>query len=58
MILKPLLDMDLSITNGKVHLKFMIKRDDFNLEIVYFSFRDGDVPRSPSYGVYVLMLVS
>ena len=27
------------------------KRDDFNFEIVNFPFLDGDVPRSPSYGV-------
>ena len=27
------------------------KREDFNFEIVNFSFLDGDVPRSPSYGV-------
>ena len=29
------------------------KRDDFNFEIVNFPFLDGDVPRSPSYGVYI-----
>ena len=28
------------------------KRDDFNFEIVNFPFLDGDVPHSPSYGVY------
>ena len=30
--------------------------DDFNFEIVNFPFLDGDVPRSPSYGVYILNL--
>ena len=29
------------------------KREDFNLEIVDFPFLDGDVPRSPSYGVNI-----
>ena len=29
------------------------KRDDFNFEIVNFSFLDEDVLRSPSYGVYI-----
>ena len=31
------------------------KRDDFNFEKVNFSFVDGDVPRSPSYGVYIYL---
>ena len=29
------------------------KLNDFNFEIVNFPFLDGDVPRSPSYGVYI-----
>ena len=33
------------------------KRDDFNFEIVIFPFLDGDVPRSPSYGVYISQLI-
>ena len=33
------------------------KRDDFNFEIVNFPFLDGDVPRSPSYGVYISQLI-
>ena len=32
------------------------KMDDFNFEIVNFPFLDGDVPRIPSYGVYILQL--
>ena len=32
-------------------------RDDFNFEIVNFPFLDGDVPRSPSYGVYISQLI-
>ena len=35
----------------------MHKRDDFNFEIVNFPFLDGDVPRSPSYGVYISQLI-
>ena len=30
------------------------KRDDFDFDIVNFPFLDGDVPRRPSYGVYIL----
>ena len=33
------------------------KRDDFNFEIVNFPLFDGDVPRSPSYGVYISQLI-
>ena len=29
------------------------KWDDFNFDIVNFPFPDGDVPRSPSLGVYI-----
>ena len=53
----PFLDLNLSITNDIVSSKSFDKRDDFNFEIVNFPFRDGDVPRSPSYGVYVSQLI-
>ena len=53
----PLLDLNLSIANGKVSSKTYDKRDDFNFEIVNFPFLDGDVPRSPSYGVYISQLI-
>ena len=46
-----ILDLNLSITNGIVSSIIYDKRDDFNFEIVNFPFLDGDVPRSPSYGV-------
>ena len=49
----PFLDLNLSITNGKVSSKIYDKRDDFNFEIVNVPFLNGDVPRSPSYGVYI-----
>ena len=48
--------MNLSITNGIVSSKIYDKRDDFNFEIVNFPFLDGDIPRSPSYGVYISQL--
>ena len=51
------MDLNLSITNGIVSSKFYDKRDDFNFEIVNFPFLDGDVPRSPSYGVYISQLI-
>ena len=53
----PFLDLNLSITNGIVSSKIYDKWDDFNFEIVNFPFLDGDVPRSPSYGVYISQLI-
>ena len=53
----PFLDLDLSITNGIVSTKIHDKRDDFNFEKVNFPFLDGDVPRSPSNGVYISQLI-
>ena len=53
----PFLDLNFLITNGIVSSKIYDKRDDFNFEIVNFPFLDGDVPRSPSYGVYISQLI-
>ena len=47
----------MSITNGIVSSTIYDKRDDFNFEIVNFPFLDGDVPRSPSNGVYISQLI-
>ena len=52
-----LLFLNLSITNGIVSSKIYNKRDDFNFEIVNFPFLDGDVPRSPFFGVYISQLM-
>ena len=51
------LDLHLSILNGFVSSKIYDKRDDFNFDIVNFPFSDGDVPRRPSYGVYISQLI-
>ena len=53
----PFLDLNLSITNGIVSSKIYDKRDDLNFEIVNFPFLDGNVPRSPFYGVYISQLI-
>ena len=36
---------------------FLDLRDEFDLNIVNFPFLDGDVPRRPSYGVYISQLI-
>ena len=55
----PFLDLHLSISNGYVSSKVYDKRDDFDFDIhvVNFPFLDGDVPRRPSYGVYISQLI-
>ena len=53
----PLSDLDLSITNGIVSTIIYDKWEEFDFEIVNFPFLDGDVPCSPSYGVYILQFI-
>ena len=49
--------LNLSITNGIVSSKIYDQQDDFNFEIANFQFLDGDVPRSPCYGIYISQLI-
>ena len=51
-------DLHLSISDGFVKAKTFGKTDDFDFDIVSFTFLDGDVPRSTSYGVYISQLFS
>ena len=51
------LDLHLSLSNDIVYTKIYDKRDDFDFEIVNFPFLDGDVPNSPSYGVFISQLI-
>ena len=53
----PFLDLHLSISNGFVSSKIYDKRGDFDFDIINFTFLDGDVPRRPSYGVYISQLI-
>ena len=48
----PFLDLNLSITNGIVSSKIYDKRDDFNFEVVNFSFLDGDMLLSFLWCIY------
>ena len=48
---------DLSIRKGIVSTKVYDKRDNFNFEKVNFPVLDGDIPGSPSYGVYISQLI-
>ena len=53
----PFLDLHLSISTGFVSSKIYDNRDDFDFDIVNFPFLRGDVPRRPSYGVYISQLI-
>ena len=53
----PFLDLHQSISNGFVSSKIYDKRDDFDFDIVNFPFLGGDVPRRPSYRVYISQLI-
>ena len=53
----PFLDSNLSITNGIVSSKIYDKRDALNFKKVNLPFLDEDVPRSPSYGLYISQLI-
>ena len=53
----PFLDLNMSISNGFVSSKIYDKRDDFDFDIVNFPILDGDVPRRPSYGIYISQLI-
>ena len=47
----------MSITNDIVSSKIYDKQHDSNFEIVNFTFLGENVPRSPSYGVYISQLI-
>ena len=51
------MDLYLPISNGFVSSKIYDKRDDFDFDMVNVPFLDGDVPRRPSYGVYISQLI-
>ena len=52
----PFLDLHLSLSNGFVSTQNYDKRDDLDFYTVKFPFLNGDVPRRPSYGVYISQL--
>ena len=53
----PCLDLHLNISDGVVSSKIYGKRDDLYFDSVHFPFLDGDIPRAPSYGVYISQLL-
>ena len=51
------LDFDIKVVGSDVHTSVYDKRDDFGFPIVNFPWFSGDVPRLPSYVVYISQLV-
>jgi hypothetical protein len=51
------LDLNLDIKDGVISSKIYDKRDDFNFQIVNYPHLDGNIPRIPSYGVYMSQLL-
>ena len=51
------LDLNIKVIGSDIHTSVYDKRDDFGFPIVNFSWLSGDVPRLPSYGIYISQLV-
>ena len=51
------LDLNSKVIGSDVHTSVYDKRDDFGFPIVNFPWLSCDVPRLPSYGVYISQLV-
>ena len=51
------LDLNIKVIGNDIHTSVYDKRDDFGFPIVNFPWLIGDVPRLPSYGIYISQLV-
>ena len=51
------LDLNIKVVGSNIHTSVYDKRDDFGFPLVNFPWLSGDVPRLPSYGIYISQLV-
>ena len=51
------LDLNIKVIGSDIHTSVYDKRDDFGFPIVNFQWLRSDVPRPPSYGIYISQLV-
>ena len=51
------LDLNIKVIGSNIHTNVYDKRDDFGFPKVNFPWLSGDVPRLPSYGIYISQLV-
>ena len=49
--------LNIKVISSDIHTSVYDKRDDFGFHIVNFPWLSGDVPRLPSYGIYISQLV-
>ena len=50
-------DLNIKVICSDIHTSVYDKRDDFGFPIVNSPWLSGDVPRLPSYGIYISQLV-
>ena len=50
-------ELYIKVVGSNIHTSVYDKRDDFGFPIVNFPWLSGDVPRLPSYGIYISQLV-
>ena len=51
------LDLNIKVIGSDIHTSVYDKRGDFGFPIVNFPWLSGEVPRLPSYGIYISQLV-
>ena len=51
------LDLNIKVIGSDIHTSVYDKRGDYGFPIVNFRWLRGDVPRLPSYGIYISQLV-
>ena len=51
------LDLSITLQNGKFKYTLFDKRNDFGFEVINYPFISGNIPKIPSYGVYVSQLI-
>ena len=45
--------ININVIGCNIHVSVNDKRDDFEFPIVNFPLLSGDIPRLPSYGIYI-----
>ncbi len=50
------LDLTISIYRGRFLLKLYDKRVDYDFDVISYPFLDGNIPKAPSYGIFISQL--
>ena len=54
---KSFFDLNIKVIGNNIYTSVYDKRDDFGFPIANFPWLSGDIPRLPSYGIYISQLV-